>query len=431
MSVVQTMYTVVSGINAESDALGVVGDNIANVNTVGFKGMRAIFEDIMNAAAGSNQPGAGVRMSKVQQLFTQGALSSTGVPTDMAISGDGFFVVKGAMDGASGNFFTRAGQFRVDAEGNIVNPQGLRLQGYRANGDGSINMGVDSLAVPTSTLPPNKTTKMNITANLDSSATTPVLAWDPLKPSESSNFATSMTVYDSLGTARNLDVYFRKTGANAWEYHVMASGSDMATKPVPVTEPVEIGNGALTFTNNGALDTNATGKPISASFEGSDPSQTIAVNFGSPIAAGGTGLDGTTQFSSASSVSSQGQDGYAAGELSGLAIEANGMIRGVYTNGNKLPIGQLVIAKFRSNDGLSRSGKNLWTETRESGPPSVGEARSGGRGAVTAGALEQANVDIAAQFVELITHERAFQANSKTMSTADRMLQELVNLGRG
>jgi flagellar hook protein FlgE len=210
----------------------------------------------------------------------------------------------------------------------------------------------------------------------------------------------------------------------------MGSGNDMAAKPSPVTAPVEIGTGALTFDANGALTGPATNPSVVVNFDGASANQTISMNFGTSIAAGGTGTDGTTQYSSTSSVSSQGQDGYAAGELSGLSVESNGLIRGVYTNGNKLPIGQLALAKFRSNDGLARSGKNLWGETKDSGPASIGEPRAGGRGAVSSGALEQANVDIAAQFVELITHERAFQANSKTMTTADQMLQELVNLGR-
>ncbi len=208
------------------------------------------------------------------------------------------------------------------------------------------------------------------------------------------------------------------------------STASLATStPAPGTN-VEIGTGTLAFTTNGELNDVTTTTAISVSFGGATGAQAIALDFGKSIVAGGTGLDGTTQFASTSSVSSQSQDGYASGEFSGVAIDGTGLVKGLYTNGQKIAIGELAVAKFRSNEGLGRAGQNVWIETRDSGTAAVGAAGSGGRGAVTAGALEQSNVDLATEFVGLIQHQRAFSANSKTITTADEMLQELINIKR-
>jgi flagellar hook protein FlgE len=365
----------------------------------------------------------------VQQLFTQGALNNTGVSTDLSLDGDGFFVVTGTVSGTSGTFFSRAGQMSLDKDGFLVNSTGMKLQGFKANADGvGFEAALTSLQVGAATLPPRATEEFSVSANIDSTLTTPAVAWDAQNPSATSNFSTSMSVYDSLGNAHTMDVYFRKTGANAWDYHAIMDGGEL-TGGTPGTN-VELGSGALTFNTAGALQTQTTGAAISANFAGAAAGQAIAVNFGTPVATGGTGMDGITQFASPSGISTQSQDGYAAGDLSGLSVDGLGVVRGVYTNGMKLAAGQISVAKFRSNDGLGRAGNGLFVETRDSGQAGIGTAGSGGRGAITAGTLEQSNVDLAQQFVELITHQRAFQANSKTITTADEMLQELVNLKR-
>jgi flagellar hook protein FlgE len=432
MSILKTMYTGVSGITAEGEALGVVGDNISNSNTVGFKGQRAIFADMLGhsvtAGTPSALPGSGVAMSQVEQMFTQGSLSNTGVPTDMALSGDGFFVVGGTVDGVQGQFYTRAGQMKVDGTGNITNLQGMNLQGYKALGNGQFAASVSGLQVNTAALPPAATTKMAVTANLDANATIPANPWDPTNPTATSNFSTSMQVYDSLGNAHAVDVYMVKTAANSWDYHAVVDGGQLAGGTAGTN--VEIGSGSLSFTATGALNSVSTNTAISANFNGANPNQAITLDFGTSIAAGGTGLTGSTQFASPSSVSNQTQDGYASGDLAGISVDGTGVVKGTYTNGQKLDIGQLAIAKFRSNEGLGRAGQNLWIATRESGDAAIGTAGSGGRGAVTGGALEQSNVDLATQFVDLIAHQRAFSANSKTITTADEMLQEVVNLKR-
>jgi flagellar hook protein FlgE len=423
MSILNAMYAGVSGLSAEGEALGVVGDNVANTNTVGFKQSRAVFENVLGGAVGdAHAPGAGVRMARTQQIFAQGTLNNTGQATDLALSGDGFFVVKGTVEGVTGNFYSRAGQCVLRQDGTLTNADGLAMQGYQILPNGTVSAKIGDIKLPTASIQPNPTTKMNVTANLDATATTPALPWNPQNPAATSNFSTSMQVYDSLGNAHSIDVYFRKTGTGTWDYHVLAAGAEI--QGGTPGQNFEIGTGTLTFTNTGALQS-VTGS-TTANFVGARPGQAIANNFGTPIAGGGTGLDGSTQFGSPSNVSAQSQDGYASGDLSGVKVDADGTVRGVYTNGQQIAVGQLAIAKFRSNDGLARAGHNLWSATRDSGDAALGAAGSGGRAGVVAGALEQSNVDVAQQFVELIAHQRSFQANSKTITTADQMLQELM-----
>jgi flagellar hook protein FlgE len=428
MSILRAMYAGVSGLTAETGALGVVGDNVANTNTVGFKQSRAVFADVLGAAAGGHEAGSGVRMARTQQIFAQGALVNTGQATDVALSGDGFLVVDGVVDGMKGNFYTRAGQLTLKNDGTLVNTEGLAVQGYAADPatPGKFSTSLGSIKLPSVPIPPKATTEMKVAANLDASATTPTLPWDPTAPGATSNFATSMTVYDSLGNGHALDVYFRQTAAGAWDYHVLAKGSEVAGGPP--TGSVEIDGGTLAFNTSGALDTVTPTGAGTVDFNGATAAQALKLNFGTPIAAGGTGVDGLTQYSSPSSVGSQSQDGYTSGALSGVKIDADGTVNGVYTNGQTVASGQLAIAKFQSNDGLGRAGHNLWIATRESGDAALGGVGQGGRGALVAGTLEQSNVDVTQQFVELISHQRAFQANSKTITTADQMLQELMNI---
>lgn len=423
------MNSGVSGLQAEGQALGVVGDNVANSNTIGFKQSRALFEDVLGSAIGApGAVGSGVRMTRAQQLFAQGALLNTGLPTDLALSGDGFFVAQGSVDGVTGNFYTRAGQTTLAQDGTLVNPGGLALVGYKANPDGSFGPTLAPVKLTTAALPPLPTANLTLTANLDATSVTPALPFDPLNPAATSNFSTSMSVYDSLGGAHSVSVYGVNNGAGAWDYHALVDGGEIVGG-IP-GQNTEIAAGQLAFTPGGALQSATSTSGGTVDFIGAQPGQALAFNFGTPIASGGTGLDGTTQFSSPNSVSSQSQDGYASGSLSGVSIDGKGIVSGVYTNGEKVAVAQLAVAKFVSNDGLGRAGHNLWIATRESGDAALGTAGSGGRGAIVAGALEQSNVDIAQQFVDLIGHQRAFQASSKTITTVDEMMQDLVNLKR-
>lgn len=448
--VLKAMYSGVSGLRAEGEALGVIGDNIANVNTTGFKAQRAIFQDVLGhsilAGTGSALPGSGVRVGDIQQLFTQGSLANTGIGTDVALNGDGFFTVKGNVDGVSGNFFTRAGTFTLDKDGYLVNPQGLQVQGYAANPDGTFQASLSSVKAPTAAIPPNATENVTIVANLDATEAYIVdpanlgpppglLAFDPLDAANTSNFSTTMAVYDEFGTSHSLDVYFQKTDtANTWNWFAVVPGADVNN----AAEYVTIGSGELEFNSDpaagtvGALIRSDVTTAIAPTFNGVTGTQPITIDFGSLMdpATGQGGLDGVTQFGSPENVSSQSQDGYASGDFSGISIDGEGVVMGLYTNGQKLALSQLAIAKFRSNDGLGRAGQSLWIDTRESGAAAYGTAGSGGRGAASAGALEGSNVDLAEEFVGLIQHQRSFSANSKTITTADEMLQELMGIKR-
>ncbi len=430
----QAMYSGVSGLQAESNALSVVGDNIANSETVGFKSQRAVFEDVLGhsilAGSASSLPGSGVQIGTTQQMFTQGSLQNTGVSTDLALNGDGFFVVKGSVDGVSSNFYTRAGQFNLDSTGTLVNPNGLKVQGYAANSDGTYQAALSDVQAPTAALPAKETANMSVVANLDSTAAVPALPFDAQNPANTANTPPiSMSVYDSLGNAHTVNVYMAKTANNTWDYHAIVAGSDVNP---PVTGNVEVGTGTLAFTTGGALNTVTTGTAISISFGGgATAAQPIAINFGTSIAAGGTGLDGATQFAATTNVSAQSQDGYASGNFTGVSVDGQGVVTGLYTNGQKIPMAQLAVASFQDDQGLGRAGQNLWIETRDSGTAAMGTAGTGNRGAVSSGSLESSNVDLATEFVGLIQHQRSFTANSKTITTADQMMQDLLNIKQG
>lgn len=425
MSLLNAMYTGVSGLDAESDALGVIGNNVSNTNTIGFKESRAIFEDVMGSAIGSpNSIGAGVEMSGTQQVFTEGSLESTGNPTDMALSGDGFFVVQGAVGGSTGDFYTRAGQSSLNSSGQLVNPDGLAFQGYAMLPNGQLSSQLGNITVQNTALPPLPTQNMNVTANLDANATPPSQPWNAQDPSATSNFSTTMTTYDSLGNSHSVSVYFINDGNNQWEYHEVANGSEVSGGTAG--QNYEFGSGTMQFNSDGSLQS-VSPNGGSVTFNGANPQQ-VNLNLGDPIASGGTGLAGTTQFGSASAVSSQSQDGYASGALSGVQIGADGTVSGVYTNGQTIAVAQLAVAKFTSDNGLANAGQNCWAATTQSGQAALGAAGSGGRGAISTGSLEQSNVDISSQFVDLIAHQQGFQANSKTIQTADQMLQTLMQI---
>ncbi len=420
MTVTKTMNTGVSGLLAQQKALGVVGDNVANVNTVGFKGSRANFEDVLGGVAARRVqgPGAGVSMTRTQQIFSQGVLTNTGVPTDVALSGEGFFVVQGKVDGHDGQFFSRAGQMTVRNDGMVVNPQGLNLMGYAADPNGGFDAALTPIEITTAmhSLPPKVTENAEISANLDANA--PLVGpFSAADPTGTSNLSTSMTVYDSLGNAHTVDVYYTKTASNAWVMNAIASD---ASTPQIVT------NAAITFDNTGKLLTPAAPvASIAAAFPGADPTQTITFDIGS---VGDT--DGLSQYGSPSAINAQSQDGYASASLTALDITTDGVVNGVYSNGESIAFAQMGVAKFRANEGLARAGHNLWLQTVESGDAAISAASSGGRGSVVAGTLEQSNVDLASQFVDMITYQRAFSANAKTITTADELLMETMQLKR-
>lgn len=426
MSLWSSLYAGVSGLETNSIDLSIIGDNIANGNTIGFKGSRAAFEEALaQSMIGGSQRGLGARVQAIQRLVTQGALSNTGLATDLAISGPGMFVVRGNHNGADGTFFTRAGQFTLDRDGFLVSLEGLKVQGYPADQAGNVGGALSDLEVGSATSPPRATTTVGLDANLQADAVVPA-AFDPLNAAATSNFSTSITVYDSLGQPHALDVYFRKTAAGSWEWHALTDGGGLTGGTAGT--PTEVASGTLTFDTQGAL----TAQTQTSSFNpaGAQNPQALSFDFGTPSGAGGTGLDGITQFAGASATTFESQDGFAAGTLARLSIDAQGLVTGAFTNGQTRVLGQVALADFQAPDQLERVGGNLYAERPASGSPTIGAAASGGRGAIVAGALEQSNVDLATEFVRMIAAQRGFQANSKTITTADQLLAELIQLKR-
>jgi flagellar hook protein FlgE len=424
---VRQLQTGVSGLRVEREAVEVVADNLANVNTPGFKRQRAGFEDVFSGDAGIGT-GGGARLNDVQQLFTQGAVTNTGVATDLAISGDGFFAVAGSVSGVTSVFYTRAGAFHFDPSGTLVDPQGLKLLGRPALPNGQLAAAIQPMVVPTAAVPARATSQVGMVLNLDSTKPVPTTPFDLADPSGTASTATSIEIFDSLGAPHSLDLYFNKLADNSWEYRAVARGDDL--DPAQPGVDVEVGSGSLTFTTDGALDSVTEDQAISLSFAQATPGQAITLDFGPTIASGGSGLEGATQFGMASGVSSQSQDGYPSGDLSGVSIDPNGLVQAAFTNGRRITVGQLQLAVFRSTDGLARAGTGLWLETKESGSPVLGAPGGGGRGTLSAGAIEQSNVDMGEEMVSLIQHQRAFGANSKVINAADDMLSQLMQIKR-
>jgi flagellar hook protein FlgE len=428
------MYTGATGLESNSTDLSVIGDNIANANTIGFKASRASFSDAMaqqliGEGSMMSQVGLGTHLQAVQKIITQGALTNTGLATDLAVDGNGYFVVSGAHNGSTGQFYTRAGQFTLDKSGFLVNLEGLHVQGYTAGPTGIVGTTPGDLKVGNTDSPAVASTTVNVRANLDAAAPIIVAAWDPANPGATSNFSNSVTVYDSLGAGHQVDVYYRKTAANTWEYHALTDGGGTtggtAGTPVELITPP----GTLTFNTNGTLLTapaaTVTFNPINAA-----QGQPLTFNLGDPTGAAGTGLLGVTQFAAPSGTASVGQDGYSSGSLTHIAIDKEGKINGSFTNGQSRVLGQVATAIVKAPDKMDRVGGNLFAVNPQSGQATLGAAGTAGRGGIVAGALEQSNVDLANEFVRMIAAQRGYQASSKTVTTADQLLAELMTLKR-
>jgi flagellar hook protein FlgE len=445
MSLITSLYVGASGLDASTTELSVVGDNIANGNTVGFKAARTVFADAMaqQLIGASGQLGLGVTTMTVQKLFSQGSFTTTGLATDIAIQGNGLFVVKGNHGGEDGTFYTRNGQFTIDKDGYFTNLEGLRVQGLQADASGTVTSGLlGDLQVGNASAPAKATDSITIRGNLDQ--TSPSKTFDPANPKTTSNFTTSMTVYDSLGKAIQLDIYFCKDDpannqagdSGDWTYHVMTDGKNLAVDGLGATPtagtPAEVATGALRFDTQGRLISNTTSLN-SFSPKDSVAPQALTFNFGTgtdPATTNGSGLDGLTQYAATSAVSFVTQAGSSSGSLSSISVGQDGTITGGFTNGQTRTLGQMILANFKAPDQLGRVGSTLYSEQPASGPPTLGTPATADRGSVTAGTLEQSNVDISAEFIRMIAAQRNFEANSKTLTTADQLLAELMQLKR-
>lgn len=429
MSITSSMYNGAAGLGSHSEAMGVISDNIANVNTVGFRSSRANFADVLGGMLAGSRTGAGSMIGSVQTMFESGSLLGTGNATDLAIQGNGFFVVHGAVNGIESNYYTRAGQFQVDENGFLVNPDGLRVQGYGLTGSGSLGTTPGDLQIDTGTLPPVATTNVAVDANLDATQAIDPTAFDINDPGATSDYSTSVTVYDSLGSPHQLTMFFKKLAdapTQQWEVHVAAAGADV--QPPAASDYTEITSGTLDFDTAGALTASSLGAvnvPWSGAAAGA-----ITLDLGTPTGSGGSGTDGITAYAGDSAASGLTQDGAGSGELADFEIQPDGTIEGRYSNGQTRALGQVATATFANVDGLQRQGNSLFTATARSNDPVVGVAGTDGHGSIVAGALEGSNVDLAQEFVDLISLQRSFQANSRVITTADGLLNDLINIVR-
>ncbi|MCC6620525.1 MAG: flagellar hook protein FlgE [Deltaproteobacteria bacterium] len=422
MSIFSSLYIGMSGMRSHEGAIGVIGNNIANLNTIGFKASRAVFADMLSQSvlgtAGMSQQGLGAAVAAVQRLVGQGALLGTNVTTDIAINGDGLFIVENPT---GERLYTRNGQFQVDQEGYLTTVEGFRMQGYPADGTGAIATSLGALRIGDATAPPQATTSVEMTVNLDAGA--PITGpFDPNDPAGTSSFSTTVTVYDSRGTAHSLEVYFSQTATGQWEWNAVAPLGELDGSTD--TTPTIVASGTMTFGTDGTL-ASSTQTQTTVTFFGADQ-QDLVFDFGAPGAAG----EGSTSFGSASALSFVEQDGFGPGTLAFIEIEQDGDVMGTFSNGQERVLGQVALARFQAPAELNALGQNLFSETIGSGEPAIGQPGTGGRGALHAGSLEQSNVDLTNEFTQLILAQRGFQAASRTITTADEMLVETVNLKR-
>ena len=412
-----------SGLNASSKNLEIIGNNIANANTFGTKVSRAEFSDVYAAAlngAGSNSVGIGTSMAAVAQQFTQGAITTSDNPMDLAINGAGFFQI---TDGKSPVQYSRNGQFKVDRDGFIVNAFGKQLMGYAADGLGVIQPGqAVSLQLPTGGVSPKATSRMDIEMNLDSrkGVTVPAAgAAIDFNDAATYNNATSLTLYDAKGQEVALTYYFQKSATDTWNVYATANGISVLGTP---NAPTSIST--ITFAADGSGPISPVGPitftvPAGVNNAGADTLEltNLTLNTG-----------GATQFGSAFSVTDLRQDGFSSGQLVAIAIENNGIITARYSNGQSRPAGQIEVATFRNPQGLQPSGNNAWSRTYASGDPVTGVPGDGNLGVLQSGALEESNVDLTGELVQMITAQRIYQANAQTIKAQDQVLQTLVNL---
>jgi flagellar hook protein FlgE len=397
-----------SGLNAAQADLTVTANNIANTATAGFKGSRAEFAELFSVSpqgVSSNAIGNGVRVSNVAQQFTQGNIDFTDNSLDLALSGQGFFILN---DGGA-LAYTRAGAFQVDSQGYIVNARNQRLQVYPPSTNGQFNTGaLTDIQLVTSESAPSATTAVDVTLNLPANATQPPVAvFDPANVN-SYNSATSLTTYDSLGAAHTATLYFTKTAnVNEWTTQLYVDGNAVGT---PQT---------LEYNNSGTLIDPVGGTIAFPAYTPATGAADMNMTFD---------FSTSTQYGGAFNVNAITQDGYTTGRLIGIDIDSTGVVQARFTNGRSLPLGQVALANFANPQGLQQLGDTNWAETFGSGQALRGQAGNSGFGLVQSGALESSNVDITEQLVNMITAQRNFQANAQMISTADAITQTIINI---
>ncbi|EMA3681167.1 flagellar hook protein FlgE [Citrobacter freundii] len=396
----------VSGLNAAATNLDVIGNNIANSATYGFKSGTASFADMF---AGS-KVGLGVKVAGITQDFTDGTTTNTGRGLDVAISQNGFFRM---VDSNGSVFYSRNGQFKLDENRNIVNMQGLQLTGYPATGTPpTVQQGANPgpITIPNTLMAAQATSKASMQINLNSSDKIPTTTkFDP-KDADSYNKKGPVTVYDSLGNAHEVNAYFVKQPDNKWAVYTVDSSDPKAAVPTALTSTLE-------FDTNGALIGGGTFNITTAALNGA-PAVTFAMSFQNSM----------QQNTGANNIVATKQDGYKPGDLVSYQINNDGTVVGNYSNEQQQVLGQIVLANFANNEGLASQGNNVWAATQASGVALLGTAGTGNFGKLTNGALEASNVDLSKELVNMIVAQRNYQSNAQTIKTQDQILNTLVNL---
>jgi flagellar hook protein FlgE len=423
--------TALSALTADSAAIDVVGNNLANLNTTGFKASEVQFHDLISQQIGtltqSNQIGMGVGQIDAIQQFSQGAVQVTSGATDAAIQGNGFFEVKNQ---SNQTLYTRDGSFQLDSSGNLITDTGEKVQGWTAvNGVLNPNGAVSNITLPLGAVIPAKATT-TVTASVNLDAESPINTATAPAVTPGSTFSAPIQVFDSQGSAHTLNVTYSKTAANSWSVSVTIPSADvggLATDP-----PTVVGTGTLTFDANGNLPLPAPVPPttIPITITGLVDGATIgdatgAVNLNLYNSAGNSAV---TQYAQASGVSGTQQDGFAAGQVTQIAIQDNGLIVANYSNGLQTTVAQLALANISNPDTLASVGNNNLQATAQTAAVTVGASGSSGLGQIVGGALESSNADIATEFTNLLSFQRSYQAASRVITTEDQLLQETVNL---
>jgi flagellar hook protein FlgE len=505
MSISSSLFTGISGLATNGNAMSVIGDNIANVNTIGFKSSRTTFQDALSqsvaTASGTSQIGRGTALSAIDTQFQQGSFESTSTATDLAIGGNGFFIVSPPTEETE--YYTRAGQFRFDAQGNFINPQGYIARGWALDRNGNDVGTLQDIRLSAFTSPPEPTSDLTAITNLDSedlsNSDSLFGAWNANSTTGNPigdtgyGYQTAIRVYDALGNPHDVTVMYDKMNAtseyndgtvdlnNSWEYIVTCNpDDDVRTAFAGSAAKGILMRGTVTFdATSGGLEsqsafvydgtagvanttdpthwTTATtfspdGYPEFTAQFVAGVDQTLAVEFGTRstsgswtggaatvagVAAGGLPTSTwepqaltSTQYASSSTTIFQTQNGYSSGFLENTSVSTDGIMVGHYSNGQILNLYRVGLAKFNNQQALTKVGGNLWRASRESGDAITGHPGENGLGSISPNSLEQSNVDIASEFVKMITTQRGFQANSKVITTVDTMLQDLINIIR-
>lgn len=471
MSLSSSLFSGISGLSTLGNAMQIIGDNIANVNTVGFKGSSFTFQDLLSQSvatlSGTSQVGRGTALGEITASFEQGSFESTGNTTDLAIGGQGFFVLK--EPGTLNNYYSRAGNFSFDQNGYLTNPEGYIVQGWALDANGNDAGSITDIAMSSFTSPPSATDNIEVIVNLDSDGSdnssggddSLAVAWDGTNTTapiaeDAYEYLTSLRAYDSLGSTHDITLYFDKADTgSAYEFIITCNpNEDFRTAAAGTSHAGLLARGLIDFDSSGSMTDidlwqidPATGNSVlqdestdisngyftfdTVFFPGAS-SQTIELNLGTRYN-GSTWANSslsTSQYATASTTTFQSANGYGAGDLEGVNVDVDGVITGSYSNGQLIPLYRVGLAKFQNEQGLFKEGGNLYSETRESGSAITNRPGTNGLGSIAPNALEQSNVDIANELVKMITTQRGFQANSKIITVTDAMLAELINIKR-